>query len=122
MDQSGDVEVYRMKMSPEQLHYAKWSALGFITFTVLYGLYLLGVSSGAAQMELQLQPPIRALTIEANELRGKVTELELTQVSNCALQASEAVLNCEELCALEVNQALEGCTLLLCGEVKEVKK
>ena len=106
-------------MTADQAGYAKWSALGFAAFTILYGLYLLGAAAGAAGVEAQLQPTIRALTIENNDLRGQLTQLELKQVQQCAVKASEAVMDCEQLCALEVSQALEGCTLLLCGEVKE---
>ena len=106
-------------MTADQTEYAKWSALGFVAFSILYGLYLLGAATGATEMEAQLQPTISALTIENNDLRGQLTQLELKQVRQCAAKASEAVMDCEQLCALEVSQALEGCTLLLCGEVKE---
>lgn len=105
-----------MKLDPDQLKYA---GIGAICFAVLYGLYLLGAAAGAAEMDAQLQPAIRALTIENNDLRGQLTQLELKQVQQCAVKASDAVMDCEQLCALEVSQALEGCTLLLCGEVKE---
>ena len=105
-----------MKLDPDQL---KFAGLGVASFVVLYGLYLLGAAAGATEMDAQLQPTIRALTIENNDLRGQLTQLELKQVQQCAVKASEAVMDCEQLCALEVSQALEGCTLLLCGEVKE---
>lgn len=105
-------------MTQDQTECAKWIVLGALAFTVLYGLYLSGESSGFKKAESKLIPQVRALTIKANELKQELVELEVKGVKECSLRAVDAVLDCEQACAQEVSSALEGCTLLLCGEVR----
>ena len=106
-------------MKSDHIEYVKWSGCGALAFTVLYGLYLLGVTSGAKGAEAALLPQLRVLTQENNKLKRELIEIEAQQVGAAALEAAGRVLECGDVCAQEVDAALEGCTLLLCGEVRK---
>jgi hypothetical protein len=74
---------------------------------LMLGSWSIGVSQGAEEGKLQLQPKLDALSGRVEELLGQLDDKEAELIACKAQKAGECVLQCESVCRERVKRALD---------------
>jgi len=99
--------------SPEALY----AGLGFITLTLLMGIYWGGVTQGAKTAQAQCSKEKAKLTLEISDLNEKLIKKRAESVGSSAKEAADKALKQQDNCALEVQRALKAAAKLMCEEI-----
>ena len=99
--------------SPEALY----AGLGFITLTLLMGIYWGGVTQGAKTAQAQCSKQKAKLTLEIDELNQKLLKKRAESVGSSTKEAADKAIERQKSCALEVQRALKAATALMCSEI-----